>query len=96
MYSTMAMFRVDSGYRSAMSVQLSLVMYPIFTYSTTEQKEKYLPKLGKLSRLLTHFFNLSYVALYNKILLISSHFRVQFLEARSVRASYMRVNLTRP
>ena len=37
--------RVDSGYRSAMSVQSSLVMYPIYTYGTSEQKEKFLPRL---------------------------------------------------
>ena len=38
--------RVDSGYRSAMSVQSSLVMYPIHTYGTEEQRKKYLPKLA--------------------------------------------------
>ncbi|MCZ2127964.1 MAG: acyl-CoA dehydrogenase [Anaerolineales bacterium] len=38
--------RVDSGYRSAMSVQSSLVMYPIETYGTEEQRQKYLPKLA--------------------------------------------------
>ncbi|MCC7187326.1 MAG: acyl-CoA dehydrogenase [Anaerolineales bacterium] len=38
--------RVDSGYRSAMSVQSSLVMYPIFTYGTEEQRKKYLPNLA--------------------------------------------------
>ena len=38
--------RVDSGYRSAMSVQSSLVMHPIYTYGTEEQKKKYLPKLA--------------------------------------------------
>lgn len=38
--------RVDSGYRSAMSVQSSLVMHPIHKFGTTEQKEKYLPKLA--------------------------------------------------
>jgi glutaryl-CoA dehydrogenase len=38
--------RVDSGYRSAMSVQSSLVMYPIFAYGSEAQKEKYLPKLA--------------------------------------------------
>ncbi|PHS19845.1 MAG: acyl-CoA dehydrogenase [Kangiella sp.] len=38
--------RVDSGYRSALSVQSSLVMYPIDTYGTEEQKQKYLPKLA--------------------------------------------------
>ncbi len=37
--------RVDSGYRSAMSVQSSLVMYPIYAYGSDAQKEKYLPKL---------------------------------------------------
>jgi glutaryl-CoA dehydrogenase len=38
--------RVDSGYRSAMSVQSSLVMYPIYAFGTEEQKMKYLPKLA--------------------------------------------------
>ena len=38
--------RVDSGYRSMMSVQSSLVMYPIYTYGTEEQRIKYLPKLA--------------------------------------------------
>jgi glutaryl-CoA dehydrogenase len=38
--------RVDSGYRSAMSVQSSLVMHPIFAYGTEEQRKKYLPKLA--------------------------------------------------
>lgn len=38
--------RVDSGYRSMMSVQSSLVMHPIFTYGTEEQREKYLPDLA--------------------------------------------------
>ena len=37
--------RVDSGYRSMMSVQSSLVIYPIYAYGSEEQKEKYLPKL---------------------------------------------------
>jgi glutaryl-CoA dehydrogenase len=39
--------RVDSGYRSAMSVQSSLVMHPIYKFGTKEQKEKYLPELAK-------------------------------------------------
>ncbi|MEI6303629.1 MAG: acyl-CoA dehydrogenase [Betaproteobacteria bacterium] len=38
--------RVDSGYRSMMSVQSSLVMVPIFEFGTEEQKKKYLPKLA--------------------------------------------------
>jgi glutaryl-CoA dehydrogenase len=38
--------RVDSGYRSAMSVQSSLVMYPIYAYGTEAQRKKYLPKLA--------------------------------------------------
>ena len=38
--------RVDSGYRSAMSVQSSLVMYPIHAYGTEAQRRKYLPKLA--------------------------------------------------
>lgn len=37
--------RVDSGYRSMMSVQSSLVIYPIYAYGSEEQREKYLPKL---------------------------------------------------
>jgi glutaryl-CoA dehydrogenase len=37
---------VDSGYRSMMSVQSSLVMYPILTYGSEEQRRKYLPKLA--------------------------------------------------
>jgi len=39
--------RVDSGYRSAMSVQSSLVMQPIFAYGTEAQRKKYLPKLAR-------------------------------------------------
>jgi len=39
--------RVDSGYRSMMSVQSSLVMHPIHAYGTEEQRKKYLPKLAK-------------------------------------------------
>ncbi|WP_010542765.1 acyl-CoA dehydrogenase [Sphingomonas elodea] len=38
--------RVDSGYRSAMSVQSSLVMHPIHAYGSEEQRRKYLPKLA--------------------------------------------------
>jgi glutaryl-CoA dehydrogenase len=38
--------RVDSGFRSAMSVQSSLVMYPIFAYGSEAQRRKYLPKLA--------------------------------------------------
>ncbi|HEY1436567.1 MAG TPA: acyl-CoA dehydrogenase [Casimicrobiaceae bacterium] len=38
--------RVDSGYRSAMSVQSSLVMYPIHAYGTEMQRQKYLPQLA--------------------------------------------------
>src|SRR6476661_8635390 len=41
-----AVERVDSGYRSAMSVQSSLVMYPIHAYGSEEQRKKYLPKLA--------------------------------------------------
>jgi glutaryl-CoA dehydrogenase len=38
--------RVDSGYRSMMSVQSSLVMYPIFAYGSAAQRDKFLPKLA--------------------------------------------------
>ena len=38
--------RVDSGYRSMMSVQSSLVMYPIYAYGSEEQRMKYLPRLA--------------------------------------------------
>jgi glutaryl-CoA dehydrogenase len=38
--------RIDSGYRSMMSVQSSLVMYPIHAYGSAEQQKKYLPKLA--------------------------------------------------
>ncbi len=38
--------RIDSGYRSMMSVQSSLVMYPIYAYGSEEQKRKYLPRLA--------------------------------------------------
>jgi glutaryl-CoA dehydrogenase len=41
-----AVERVDSGYRSAMSVQSSLVMHPIHAYGSEEQRRKYLPKLA--------------------------------------------------
>ena len=41
-----AVERVDSGYRSAMSVQSSLVMHPIHAYGTEAQRQKYLPKLA--------------------------------------------------
>ncbi|MEM7295324.1 MAG: acyl-CoA dehydrogenase [Pseudomonadota bacterium] len=39
--------RIDSGYRSMMSVQSSLVMYPIHTYGSEEQRQRYLPKLAR-------------------------------------------------
>ena len=45
-----AVERVDSGYRSAMSVQSSLVMYPIHAYGSEEQRNKYLPGLAKGER----------------------------------------------
>ena len=40
------MERVDSSYRSAMSVQSSLVMYPIYDFGTEAQRQKYLPSLA--------------------------------------------------
>src|SRR5271168_505840 len=39
--------RVDSGYRSMMSVQSSLVMLPIYAFGTAEQKHRYLPRLAR-------------------------------------------------
>lgn len=48
--------RVDSGYRSVMSVQSSLVMHPINAYGTEAQKEKYLPRLGTIKSFLVFFF----------------------------------------
>jgi len=42
--------RVDSAYRSTMSVQSSLVMHPISIYGTESQKEKFLPKLGMVRK----------------------------------------------
>lgn len=42
--------RVDSGYRSTMSVQSSLVMHPIYEFGSEEQKERFLPRLGKDAR----------------------------------------------
>ena len=39
--------RVDSGYRSMMSVQSSLVIFPIYTYGSAAQQQKYLPKLAR-------------------------------------------------
>lgn len=39
--------RVDSSYRSVLSVQSSLVMHPINAYGTEQQKQKYLPRLGE-------------------------------------------------
>lgn len=44
--SARAVEMVDSGYRSMMSVQSSLVMYPIYAYGSEQQREKYLPKLA--------------------------------------------------
>ena len=43
--------RVDSGFRSMMSVQSSLVMFPIYTYGSEEQKQKYLPRLASGERI---------------------------------------------
>jgi glutaryl-CoA dehydrogenase len=46
---------VDSGYRSMMSVQSSLVMYPIYTYGSEEQRRKYLPKLERFPLDMGHY-----------------------------------------
>lgn len=52
--------RVDSGYRSVMSVQSSLVMHPINAYGTDAQKEKYLPRLGKIFFVLNQIIFLTF------------------------------------
>ena len=51
------LLRVDSAYRSAMSVQSSLVMYPIYLFGTEEQRMKYIPKLGEFFLSFLHSFN---------------------------------------
>lgn len=48
--------RVDSGYRSVMSVQSSLVMHPINAYGTEAQKEKFLSRLGNWDVLIKYIF----------------------------------------
>lgn len=53
--------RVDSGYRSVMSVQSSLVMHPINAYGTDAQKEKYLPRLGE-----SNFFLLLHITFFKR------------------------------
>ena len=45
--SPVSFFRVDSGYRSTMSVQSSLVMYPIYAYGSEAQKDRWLERLGR-------------------------------------------------
>ena len=57
--------RVDSGYRSTLSVQSSLVMHPINEYGTEAQREKYLPKLGE--SLLIIILNTLYSILIKKV-----------------------------
>lgn len=56
--------RVDSGYRSAMSVQSSLVMHPIYSFGSEQQKEKYLPKLAK-GELIGKSSDFEYIYNYN-------------------------------
>lgn len=51
---------MDSGYRSVMSVQSSLVMHPINAYGTDAQKEKYLPRLGE-SYLLNVYLHITFL-----------------------------------
>lgn len=58
--------RVDSGYRSAMSVQSSLVMHPIFKFGSKEQKEEYLPRLVRGMPPLLAPFLISPPSSYNK------------------------------
>lgn len=50
--------RVDSAYRSALSVQSSLAMGAIYDYGTDAQKEKYLPRMGTLRNLIEFNMNL--------------------------------------
>ena len=47
--------RVDSSYRSVMSVQSSLVMFPIYEFGTEQQKDKYLPKLGESNLVVSRY-----------------------------------------
>ena len=49
--------RVDSGYRSMMSVQSSLVMYPIYSYGTEAQRQRYLPRLASGSSAVVDFWS---------------------------------------
>ena len=58
---------VDSSYRSAMSVQSSLVMHPIHQFGSEQQKEKYLPKLGRYSKTLYCFITTNKFNMYNII-----------------------------
>lgn len=59
--------RVDSGYRSVMSVQSSLVMHPIYAYGTEEQKQKYLPRLGENTPSVCWFTVLSSRFVYERV-----------------------------
>ena len=55
--------RVDSGYRSAMSVQSSLVMHPIHAYGSEEQRERFLPRLAAGEIVAAYAWNQSLVEL---------------------------------
>jgi glutaryl-CoA dehydrogenase len=57
--------RVDSGYRSAMSVQSSLVMHPIYAYGTEEQKQKFIPKLGIIKDLVYFLISVNFSWAFN-------------------------------
>ena len=63
--------RVDSSYRSAMSVQSSLVMFPIYQYGSQQQKDKYLPTLGQW------FLSLMYT-MYVHVIVTTAHFPRKF------------------
>ncbi|KAJ1342197.1 hypothetical protein BSLG_003120 [Batrachochytrium salamandrivorans] len=77
--------RVDSGYRSAMSVQSSLVMYPIYAYGTEEQRAKYLPNLGMETRAVKH--GDTYVLNGSKTWISNSPIADVFIGKFSLRAS---------